>query len=540
VGLLYNRDAIAQSKGLGGLIQFLTKTLIFILIQRKFFELKCFPLLLNTLQSSHNRQGIFHIKYAKIIPSFIHDWIEENALGITFKNSIGSPKAQQDVLRNCNTEIKLNKFKYFLVWFYINRIYLSKNNVVETILNHKVLKVYLLKLQRAENMLQLPDAHSPQLHLSHPVEKEMMAIWKATASVWKGMLTTPLYIKECADIWTALLAQNHTMTQWILVDKRYTPNKRLILASCETIRKRAWVKQQNGQILEVITHVVDSVYCYPAYRHRGYASRLLQEVARLLPIWQVSEKRCMASVLFSDVGKEFYAKLGWHPFPSYHIELTPYPLRTVQAIPIFENDVSALCQEDENMTRQSMEALISNKILFMIVPDHANMLWHHRKEELICQYLFKRRPIVKGAMSGKRGNRIWAIWARAFYGSLEDVNSGNSLYILRLVIENQDILMRYTKQNIKSLEDEKHYNMQVENLKTVLHAAQAEADHWKLQCVQLWNPTDQIQQLVDRTGIQYRKKYREQEGVCSLLWYGEGKGTSDHVEWICNEKYGYC
>lgn len=38
---------------------------------------------------------------------------------------------------------------------------------------------------------------------------------------------------------------------------------------------------------------------------------------------------------------------------------------------------------------------------------------------------------------GEAGSRIWAIWTHHYYGDPEGPGSGNTLYILRLVIENE-------------------------------------------------------------------------------------------------------
>ena len=54
--------------------------------------------------------------------------------------------------------------------------------------------------------------------------------------------------------------------------------------------------------------------------------------------------------------------------------------------------------------------------------------------------LFGHTPTIKGAIVGNDGSRVWVIWTRAYYGPLGDVSSGNTFYILRLVVENESLV----------------------------------------------------------------------------------------------------
>jgi hypothetical protein len=175
----------------------------------------------------------------------------------------------------------------------------------------------------------------------------------------------------------------------------------------------------------------------------------------------------------------------------------------------------------------------------MILPDHDHMLWSHRKEEFVSQKLFGKQPLVKGALAGQPGNRVWAVWTHRFYGPPDEESSGNTLYILRLVIENQAILDGLSLGN-KLSDSNKPYCVPVEELRAVLQAAQSEAAEWKLQHVKLWDPSPQVEELVKLTGMPHRNEDREEEGICCLQWYGEGDGKEDSLDWIGKEKYSWC
>lgn len=303
------------------------------------------------------------------------------------------------------------------------------------------------------------------------------------------------------------------------------------MCSCETFRNHTFVTDREGHFSEVITHSVASVFCNPKYRRRGYATRLLAELAEILPSWQAESGRCIGSILFSDIGKDFYAKRGWHPFPlNNQIELDPMHVPDLSLVGIrfiVEEDLGQLCKDDEAMIRRAMTSSASSQIRMMIVPDLDHMLWHHRKEEFACDKIFGKQPRFKGAVTGEPNDRIWVIWTHRYYGHPHNNPLDNTLYILRVVIESQSA----------DLEQREH---QVEQMRAILWAAQDEAAEWQLRSVKLWDPGYLLQDIVERTSIQHRRVEREDESIASLMWFGEGSGKDNMVEWLGNEKYGWC
>jgi hypothetical protein len=137
----------------------------------------------------------------------------------------------------------------------------------------------------------------------------------------------------------------------------------------------------------------------------------------------------------------------------------------------------------------------------------------------------RRKPLVKGAIFEQDGHRLWVVWTHRFYELPSETASLNTLYILRLVIENEILW---------------ESDLQAEALRAVLLAAQAEAARWGLHSVILWGLFAVVQELVKRTGIKYRHEDHEKDEVCSLRWYGEESGRENEVEWVGNEKYAWC
>jgi len=271
------------------------------------------------------------------------------------------------------------------------------------------------------------------------------------------------------------LTENGGVSHWILVDTSAQPDDRAIYASCESLRKPALVRTSDGTLKEVISHGIGSVFCNPEYRGRGYAARMLKDLAPILQEWQVEKgipgrEECKFSFLYSDIGKKFYAHLGWLPFPSSHLTFKPSASLTGSSLAklLGYADLPALCQLDQQYLRQSLQNTKDSRPHVALVPDHDVMDWHHKREDFMTNKLFGKSPTTKGAIVGNEGARLWAIWTRSFYGAIDDAKSGNTLHILRLVIE-----------------DEQAINANAQALKAILNLAQVEATEYVHTCILL-------------------------------------------------------
>jgi hypothetical protein len=393
--------------------------------------------------------------------------------------------------------------------------------------------------------MQLPVANAPTLHLSHPTESEKTATWTLNFKNWGTALTLPNYLdRESYMATVPTLSRDGGITHWILVDQNSVGDSRPILASLETIRKRALVAR-NGQVKEVITHGIGSVFCNPEYRGKGYASRMLNELGPVLNKWQTEKnvagrEECTFSILYSDIGKKYYAKHGWLPFPSTHISFPPAAAAAVTsgamtngrtngtngtkinaATTLEDGDIEALCVLDEEYLRKELVRAKDGKTHVALVPDYATMQWHHLREDFMTSRILCKSPTIRGAIAGSPGHRVWAIWTRSFYGPVEKVESGNTLHILRLVVE-----------------DESNVEGNIERLRGIVKIAQQEAAEWKCVGVEMWNPTPVVRNIVGKLGLEHSEVEREAESIASLMWYGEDNG--DDVIWVGNEKFGWC
>lgn len=173
-----------------------------------------------------------------------------------------------------------------------------------------------------------------------------------------------------------------------------------------------------------------------------------------------------------------------------------------------------------------------SKTAVALVPDIETVQWHHAREEFVGQEVHGRVPQVKGAIVGNEvGKRVWCYWTRVWYNEDAAVVKGNTMHILRLVVED-DVLGSQ-----RGGESERH----TAAIAALLAFAQREAEAWKTEHVELWSPSTSAvaaAQMLDKTAEVID---RDAESIASLLWYPEREGVAaDHIEWISNEKYAWC
>lgn len=279
-------------------------------------------------------------------------------------------------------------------------------------------------------------------------------------------------------------------------------------------------------------HGIASVFCHPALRRRGFAARLMRELARTLPHLSLNSKRPLASILYSDIGTDYYHNLGWRAAPdNVHVRFDAIPAsQNLQAKPLKEGDLAQLCKDDEAIVRRTLLEDTNGKRRLTIVPDLEHMLWHQSKAKFACSKLFGESPKIKGAVAGEPGYRVWAIWTHRYYGAPGPAASDNALYILRLVVENP-----------RSGHGQEGEDPQIDSLHAVIEAAQNEAACWRLPCVKLWSPSPSTRKLIAKAKVPFTDEERETDSAAMIMWFdSEGRQTRSVGEWMGNEKYAWC
>ena len=414
-----------------------------------------------------------------------------------------------------------------------------------------------------------PDASSLDLILTEPTAEERNRVWSGTHPMWGPALSHDDYLLREAYLTTVPLAKDGGITHWILTDRASPPGQRPILSSCETLRKRALCCRPSGaenaetRVVEGVAHGIGSVFTDPQFRGRGYASRMMREVGARLREWQVSSgprlsptlagadndageggltSHSLFSVLYSDIGKQFYSRHGWAPFESSHVAFPPVPGASSglepqngyarvggeatgrpTAKPIGYHEMAELCNVDEQLLKAVMvkRAKSATRTCVALLPDLDALLWHLMREDFMTKHIFGRTPSVKGAVYGDAGSRLWAVWTRGYYGGLDKVE-GNTFHILRFVAEDEGCSPDYL----------------IHGFRSIIEIAQAEAAEWRSQDIQMWNPSPTIKKLVEGCGLDYEYVDRDKESIASLMWYGDE--PTEELDWVANEKYAWC
>ena len=384
----------------------------------------------------------------------------------------------------------------------------------------------------------LPNRNSPDIHLVIGTQEENDAQQKVNSTEWRGALSEEAYLRREGHLSNQDLTRDGGLTGWALVYQPEGSSKRQVLCGCETIRKKALVGK-NGKVEEVAAHGVGSVFCPQENRGKGYAARMMAELGMKLENWQMNDgKRVLFSVLYSDIGKQFYARNGWQPFPSSHVALASAAISHIDLPYVRQlksEDVPELCDIDSKLTRQRLaKQKDSSRSAVALIPDVATIRWHHAREEFIGNELFKKTPVIKGAVTGEVGARVWCYWTRVWTNPQEE--APNTLHILRLVVEDQNFsdFAPASEEGVANVKTSRT----AKSIAALFTSAQAQAAEWKMGEVQIWNPTSTTLAATRLLDDSSKVDHRENESITSLRWYGEG--SWENVDWVCNEKYGWC
>ncbi|KAI4255538.1 MAG: hypothetical protein LQ352_002526 [Teloschistes flavicans] len=399
-----------------------------------------------------------------------------------------------------------------------------------------------------DDTMELPEGTSATLKLVQASGAEMIESSTMNAISWRGPVDVDAYLRREAHLRTTDLNRDGGITYWILVDTAAATGsngRRRILSSCETIRKRALVAQSSGRVKDVISHGIGSLYCHPAYRGRGYAQRMLVDLAKILDTWQQNEGDSTDfSVLWSDIGGVFYARLGWKVYPSTHIALSPkLHGERLESLPtasvLTAEDLEELCRTDEAWIRSDLSKPTSSDagMRVALVPDVKTMQWHHAREEFLAQELLGRLPLAKGALATTTdGKRAWCIWTRSFGVEADE----NVLNILRLVVEGENSCGRQAINAPDEGSRHRSHQPAIIAIASILRAAQLEASEWGMASVQFWNPSPLSVLAAEYLDPSTKIICREDESLTSLRWHKESPSNPTTIDWISNEKYGWC
>lgn len=236
--------------------------------------------------------------------------------------------------------------------------------------------------------------------------------------------------------------------------------------------------------------------------------------------------------------------MGWRVFPSSHVSLPPNSSEARPGFPskhfghFKSQDLSTLCRVDEEMLRKALgqPSHDASTLRVALIPDLKTIQWHHAREEFAAKELLNRNPEAKGAyVTTNEDEKAWCIWLRT-YGN-DDF--GNTLHILRFCIQGEE-------QQLQGVENEALGDVEGQDKRkiragaAVLEAAQHEARTWNMKDVQMWNPSPLALLAAQAVEPSAQLIYRDKESISSLRWHGLDTENTPKIEWVGNEKYGWC
>lgn len=294
--------------------------------------------------------------------------------------------------------------------------------------------------------------------------------WKLNGEAWATPLSIDDYITRETHLSQQILSKDGGCTYWVLVHENDPTH---IVASCESIKKTMFIAGKdagsNDGFRETTTYAVASVYTNPKYRRLGMAAFMLRKLQAQLD----AESDC--SVLYSDIGKNYYASLGWSAFPSdqatvylqTHNFALPEPPRTRY---LTLDDLPALCDKDVAAMKARFQqlSLDQSKTHIAFAPDFAQISWQLAREQFVADALFSQKIERRGAITVT--GQSWVYWDHDW--------RDKTLKIMRFVT-----LDRVASDKARSVEEDKTWD-----LIELLRAAAAEAVAWGLTKVLVWNP----------------------------------------------------
>ncbi|KAF9557456.1 hypothetical protein EC968_007619 [Mortierella alpina] len=364
---------------------------------------------------------------------------------------------------------------------------------------------------RAPAPFALEDIHLIQAHSPETIQRT----WANNKHEWGKTIDTDTYYARERHLASQDFANQGKLRFWILVPATFRPDQPdldLILSAVETYDRPGMVATKTHGVKDVLSISIASVFTPAQYRGHGYASHMMKL------LWKEIEAmdRVAFTTLYSDVGPEFYGRLGWTPKRSDELEIpTSHRVTDAESIvleSVTDKDLSELIKRDALLVRSSLQARLdesstsspSSTVLVVVTPEPNCIQWLHARSRFVTQNILKLNPHEIRTLGAKDPcSDSFVLWF-------------HDLFELKLIIIRWRLDGKAGEATARALID----------------AAQKEAQKWSLSSVVLWNPEQSLADLL-KLEVKSREKSIPSLGMISPAF------KADNVEWILNEKYAW-
>lgn len=353
--------------------------------------------------------------------------------------------------------------------------------------------------------------------------------WRLNGEVFAAPLTLEAYVEREAYLSQQALCKDGGCTYFVLAHKHDGTH---IVASCEAVKKTVFIAggltSSDGGFKEATSYGIASVYTNPKYRRLGMGAFMMGKLKEIID----QESEC--SALYSDIGRSYYAALGWTVFPAeqatiyLHVEgkgkeafQQPATSKTRY---LSHDELPALCDKDVAQMRTKFQRFAADRTTTHVAfaPDYAQISWQLANEDFVTKALHPDRPVAhRGAIT--HNGRSWVYWKLDW--------RGKQLSILRFVLleqEDQDVVSEEAK---------------AWDVLELLQAAAAEAAAWGLGKVVVWNPDTTTTRGIKgfhnlhEAEVDVIFDERKDAALPSLRWK-RGRGVRETV-WEDNQHYAW-
>lgn len=351
-----------------------------------------------------------------------------------------------------------------------------------------------------------------------PEQRELA--WKLNGVAWARPVPIETYVAREIHLSEQELTKDGNCKYWVLYLKGYP---RQIIASCETTRKEVLISE-NGVSRGGYGYGIASVYTNPDYRRQGMAATLLRHVQEAM------DRDSDLSVLYSDIGRQYYSNLGWHVFPSEEVTLTYIPPTSTSSneTPALQHtqpesirylrieELRNLCDVDKrHLCARFSQIPADGASHVAFIPSFAQMSWQIARAEFVAGKLLNgKSPENRGAITSS--GQAWIYWDHDW--------KSKKLKVLKVVT-----VMESSPQQ------------RINDIRVLVEAALVEATTWGLGTVLLWNPDEETTLGCKAVGdvhphdIDVVFDERIDDSIPSLRW-ADGK----RKETVWEDNYYYC